>query len=115
MGCHRIPKPAWPDTSASLTAMLSSHEKALAEADRQLSDYNLLRQLADRLHARKTAQRPPSWHTEPKPSQTLRNPTKECYRLNTEIQTATERSASLQTSLAEKNMQYDAARKEVEK
>lgn len=108
-------KPAWPDTSASLTAMLSSHEKALAEANRQLSDYNLLRQLADRLHAEKDRTTAAIMAHRAKAESDTAKSDEECYRLNTEIQTATERSASLQTSLAEKNMQYDAARKEVEK
>lgn len=107
-------KPEWPDTAVSLGAMLSGYEQAQTEADRRLSAYNALRQLADRLQADKDRTTASIIAHQTKAEADTAKADKECQKLNTAIQTATERSAALQKSLDEKQARHDTACKEVE-
>lgn len=107
-------KPEWPDTAVSLGAMLSGYEQAQTEADRRLSDYNALRQLADRLQADKDRTTASIIAHQTKAEADTAKADEECQKLNTAIQTATERSAALQKSLDEKQARHDTACKEVE-
>ncbi|MDE5921336.1 MAG: hypothetical protein K2G82_06975, partial [Paramuribaculum sp.] len=107
-------KPEWPDTAVSLGAMLSGYEQAQTEADRRLSAYNALRQLADRLQADKDRTTASIIAHQTKAEADTAKADEECQKLNTAIQTATERSAALQKSLDEKQTRHDTACKEVE-